>query len=171
MNFQGEHGDAAKDRTESCGVGRSVLITTSAPAFRRADLKRGATGARHFHANLPVSMQQRADMDALYSRIPAHILDELVRRIVAVARPDRILVFGSTTHGDTHPDSDIDLLVVKSGVQHRRQLAQEIHRTFFGLAIPVDVIVATPEDLATETQDPLSVIAAAIREGQEIYAA
>jgi len=45
------------------------------------------------------------------------------------------------------PDSDVDILVIKSGVPHRRQLAQQIHQAFFGLAVPIDVIVVTPEDV------------------------
>ncbi len=47
------------------------------------------------------------------------ILDEIVRRVVEVAHPDRIILFGSVARGEMGPDSDIDLLVVKSGVPHR----------------------------------------------------
>ncbi len=55
------------------------------------------------------------------------LLNEIVRRVVDVAHPDRIILFGSAARGQLGPDSDIDLLVVKSGVMHRRRLAQEIH--------------------------------------------
>jgi hypothetical protein len=50
-------------------------------------------------------------------------LETLIRRIVEVARPDRIVLFGSTARGEMGPDSDIDVLVVKSDVEHRRRLA------------------------------------------------
>jgi uncharacterized protein len=51
------------------------------------------------------------------------ILAEVVRRIVEVAHPDRIVLFGSAARGQMGPDSDLDLLVVKAGVPHRRRLA------------------------------------------------
>ena len=51
------------------------------------------------------------------------VLDEVVQRIVAVADPEKIILFGPAARGELGPDSDLDLLVVKSGV-HRRKLAQ-----------------------------------------------
>ena len=40
------------------------------------------------------------------------ILDDLVRRIVEVAHPRQIILFGSAARGDMGPQSDIDVLVV-----------------------------------------------------------
>jgi hypothetical protein len=44
------------------------------------------------------------------------VLGEIVRRIVEVAHPDRIILFGSAAHGTMGPDSDLDLPVIESGV-------------------------------------------------------
>lgn len=52
------------------------------------------------------------------------ILDDLVQRIVEVAQPRRIILFGSAVRGDMRPDSDIDILVVAPDGTHRRQTAQ-----------------------------------------------
>src|ERR1035438_6937835 len=41
------------------------------------------------------------------------LLSEVVRRILSVARPDRIILFGSAATGHMTKDSDIDLLVVE----------------------------------------------------------
>ena len=76
-------------------------------------------------------------------------LDLLVRRIVEIARPDRIIVFGSAARGDMGPDSDIDLLVIKTDVEHRGHLAQEIYAHLPSVDIPVDElrkIVAMMDD-------------------------
>ena len=43
-------------------------------------------------------------------------LDEIVRRIVEVARPEGIILFGSAARGEMDRHSDVDLLVVKGGV-------------------------------------------------------
>jgi uncharacterized protein len=40
-------------------------------------------------------------------------MDEIVARIVSVARPEQIIVFGSAARGQMRPDSDIDLLVIE----------------------------------------------------------
>jgi predicted nucleotidyltransferase len=101
----------------------------------------------------------------------AHILAEVIRRIVAVAHPDRIILFGSAARGEMGPDSDYDLLVIKSGVPHRRRLAQKIHLSLFGVAVPVDVVVVTPEDVADLRDSLGSIIGPALREGREVYAA
>lgn len=97
-------------------------------------------------------------------------LDEVIRRIVAVARPERIILFGSAARGDAGPDSDLDLLVVKAGV-HRRHLAQEIYRGLFGIPVPVDVIVVRPEDVRAFQGKVGTIIDPALREGREVYAA
>ena len=39
----------------------------------------------------------------------AKILDDLVRRIIEVVQPQRIILFGSAARGDMRPDSDIDI--------------------------------------------------------------
>lgn len=99
------------------------------------------------------------------------VLDEIVRRVVDVARPDRIILFGSAARGDMGPDSDVDLLVVKSGVPHRRRLAQDIYMGLAGVDAAVDVIVVTPEDVEYLRGSVGSIIGPALREGRVVYAA
>lgn len=101
---------------------------------------------------------------------PDKVLDEVVRRIVAVASPERIVLFGSGAKGSMREDSDLDLLVVKSGA-HRRKLAQKIYVALIGVGRSVDVVVVTPEDIERFGDSPALVIEAALREGVEVYAA
>jgi predicted nucleotidyltransferase len=96
-------------------------------------------------------------------------LDEIVRRIVEVATPDRIILFGSAARGEMGPHSDVDLLVVKSGA-HRRRLAQAIYRRLIGVRYAVDVIVVTPEDIEKYKDSFALVIEPALREGKVVYA-
>ncbi len=99
------------------------------------------------------------------------ILLEIIDRIIGVARPIRIVMFGSKARGDAVQWSDIDLLVVVAGPVHRRRLAQEIHLSFFGLGVPVDVIVATQEDLDRHRGKAGTILSDALAEGLEVYAA
>jgi uncharacterized protein len=96
-------------------------------------------------------------------------LDEIVRRIVEVAAPDRIILFGSAARGQMGPHSDLDLLVIKSGDIHRRRLAQEIHMNLWGVDYAVDIIVATPEDIERNRDSLGLVYRPALREGRVIY--
>jgi predicted nucleotidyltransferase len=75
------------------------------------------------------------------------MLEEVVRRIVEIADPDQVILFGSAARNRMRTRSDFDILVVKAGVSDASQLVQDIHVHLFGISKPVDIIVATPEDL------------------------
>jgi predicted nucleotidyltransferase len=47
-------------------------------------------------------------------KIGKSVLNEIIRRIVDVAKPEKIILFGSAARGEMRPDSDIDLLVIKT---------------------------------------------------------
>ena len=99
------------------------------------------------------------------------VLDDVIARVVRTAEPDRIVLFGSAARGDFRTGSDLDLLVIKSGVVHRRHLAQAIYKALAGIGASVDVVVVTPEDIAAYKDGVATVIGPALREGREIYAA
>ena len=96
-------------------------------------------------------------------------LDEIIQRIVEVAKPDKIILFGSAVKGELGPHSDVDLLVIKSGVVHRRRLAQDIHLNLYGVGQAVDVIVVTPEDVERYRDSWPTIIYPALREGKVVY--
>ena len=98
------------------------------------------------------------------------VLREVVRRIINVADPDQVILFGSAARGRLRHDSDFDLLVIKSGVEDTYQLKQKILAHLFGIPVPVDVIVTTPEDLQ-ETGSQWTLIGRIRREGRSLYAA
>ncbi|HOB21917.1 MAG TPA: nucleotidyltransferase domain-containing protein [Bacillota bacterium] len=98
------------------------------------------------------------------------ILKKLVDKIVAVANPERIILFGSAARGERGPDSDLDVLVVKDGdYKKNRRAAKDIYRNLFGIGLPVDVIVVTPAEIEEYRDCPYSIISPALREGREIY--
>jgi predicted nucleotidyltransferase len=71
-------------------------------------------------------------------------LDEVVRRLIAAYRPERMYLFGSHARGDAGPDSDFDLLVIvpddAEPARRRSRLAYEVLR---GTGVAADVIVWT----------------------------
>lgn len=103
--------------------------------------------------------------------VPQGVLADIVRRIVEVAQPERIILFGSAARGAMSPNSDIDLLVVKRGPIHRGRVAEAIYMGLIGAGWAVDIIVVTPEDIERYKDSHAVVIAPAVREGKVIYAA
>ena len=99
------------------------------------------------------------------------ILTDIVRRIVEVAEPERIILFGSAARGEMGPDSDIDLLVIKAGKFNRLQLTKAIYRHLRGKGAAVDVVVVTPEEVRLYCDSPYLVIHPALSEGKVVYGA
>ena len=97
------------------------------------------------------------------------VLMEIVRRIVDVAQPDQVILFGSAARGQFGPGSDFDLLVVKEGATDPRQVARQIHTQLFGISMPVDVVVTTPEDLAAARKQWWTLLGRVAREGKRLY--
>ena len=96
------------------------------------------------------------------------VLDDIIRRIVEVAQPEQIILFGSAARGDMKPHSDIDLLVVKDGA-HRRHLAKQIYKSLHGAGAPVDVVVVTPADIVRYRDTHALIIKPALQEGRVVY--
>ena len=69
------------------------------------------------------------------------LLNEVVRRVLTVARPDRIILFGSAATGQMTKDSDIDLLVVEPALASTHERRVAIRGAVGDIGYPVDVIV------------------------------
>jgi uncharacterized protein len=96
-------------------------------------------------------------------------LQDVTRRIVETVRPQRIVLFGSAARGTMTRDSDLDVLVIMRGPVHRRHLAQNIQRNLHGVALPVDVVVVTEEDVRNSLNGGFSIIRPALEDGEVIY--
>jgi predicted nucleotidyltransferase len=116
-------------------------------------------------------MSSKSGVESSRREVKAALLAEIVRRIVEVASPDRIIMFGSGARGEMKPDSDLDFLVIKAGVEHRRKLVQQVYLNLFGITVPVDVIVVTPEDAEQSRKCIGTIIGPAMQDGIEVYAA
>jgi predicted nucleotidyltransferase len=98
------------------------------------------------------------------------ILADVIERIVEVAHPEKIVLFGSAARGTMGPDSDLDPLVIKGGKFNRNRLTTAIYRNLSG-AIGVDAIVVTPEEVERYRDTHCLVICPAMREGKVVYEA
>jgi len=73
------------------------------------------------------------------------IIEEIIKRVLKVAQPERIILFGSAATGEMTPDSDIDLLILAARPVDRKQESIRIGDALRGLGYPFDVIVMATE--------------------------
>ena len=98
------------------------------------------------------------------------ILDDIIRRIVEVAQPEKIILFGSAARGDMNRHSDVDLLIIKE-CANRLELMGQIYQNLHRVGAAVDAIVVTPDDVERYKDTHALVIKPALREGRIVYEA
>jgi predicted nucleotidyltransferase len=69
------------------------------------------------------------------------LLAEIVRRILTVARPDRVILFGSAATGEMTKASDIDLLIVEPRPGNRHEEAVQVRDAIGSVDYPPDVLI------------------------------
>ncbi len=104
--------------------------------------------------------------------LDAETLDDIVRRVVAACRPEKIVLFGSAARGEMGSHSDVDLLVVKDYDKHwreRKRVYDSIYRELYGVPVAIDVVVATPDDVERYRNSHPLVFKSALQEGLTVY--
>ncbi|MFH1635177.1 MAG: nucleotidyltransferase domain-containing protein [Chloroflexota bacterium] len=96
-------------------------------------------------------------------------ISEITQRIVNHSQPEKIILFGSYARGDFGPDSDVDLLVVIPGLKNLRAESTRLRGVLRGLLVPVDIVVATPEQLDRLGNVAGLVYRDALAEGKVLY--
>lgn len=96
------------------------------------------------------------------------VLAEVIRRIVEVADPEKIILFGSAARGDMTRHSDLDLLIIKEGGD-ALDLMGRIYMRLHGVGTAVDALVVSPEDVERYKNSHALVFRPALQEGRVIY--
>jgi predicted nucleotidyltransferase len=101
--------------------------------------------------------------------IDENMIQEIIRRILAVTRPDRIILFGSAAEDQMTRDSDIDLLVIEASPGNTRDESVHIGDNLRGIGYPFDIIVMSSKRFE-ETKNVIGGIAyPANKYGKVIY--
>jgi predicted nucleotidyltransferase len=98
-------------------------------------------------------------------------IDKIVPIITSIASPDQIILFGSYARGDNTEKSDIDLLIVKKGLEKGRDIIGSIYMAFFEnkVRVPVDLL-AIDYNRYIELNNEIGYIYKTIKEqGKVIY--
>ena len=101
--------------------------------------------------------------------ISEEIIKKAVDRLVEVARPQKIYLFGSYARGDAREQSDLDFLVVEKALKSRRKEMVRLHDAIRPMRIPVDILVVSEDAYAEWADVQGTVIYKAKTEGRLCY--
>jgi len=103
--------------------------------------------------------------------ISEQTITEAVQRLVAAAKPRKIILFGSYARGQAGEHSDLDLLVVEEGVDSRRREMVRLHDLLRPMRVPVDIVVVSAQAFREWQDVPGTVMHQAKTEGRVCYEA
>ncbi|MFA7241531.1 MAG: nucleotidyltransferase domain-containing protein [Sulfuricellaceae bacterium] len=103
--------------------------------------------------------------------IKEHQIYQAIQRIVSVAQPSRVILFGSYGRGEANEDSDLDLLVVESEVVDKGREMARLRAAVGFIGIGVDVLVFSEAEIEKKRDWCTNPIYWALREGKVLYEA
>jgi predicted nucleotidyltransferase len=98
---------------------------------------------------------------------------EIVARIIADYRPEKIILFGSFAYGEPHADSDIDLLIIKATPERLFQRMATVRRLVAGAAgrTPFEPLILTPAEVEARVGAGDQFVGEILERGEVLYAA
>ncbi len=96
-------------------------------------------------------------------------ISEMARRIVAAAKPVKVILFGSRARGTARAASDVDLLVIAPDPVSRRREAVRLRGLLRDFQTPIDVVVFNQSFAERYWDIPGTLLYSAFREGKVLY--
>ena len=100
-------------------------------------------------------------------------LASLAERIIDLANPRQVILFGSRARGTAKEDSDIDLLIIgdrsPDAKWSRRREIGRIRRGLPLIGVPIDILFFTSDEVDKWRHTTNHIVSEALREGRVIY--
>ena len=96
-------------------------------------------------------------------------IDEIVQKIAEKYDPEKILLFGSYSTGNSCEDSDLDLILIKEVNLPKHKRGREVRKLFYGLPIPIDFKIYTSYEFDKELANQYSFLSSALKTSKVLY--
>ena len=104
-----------------------------------------------------------------YPPVTDELLQEAVHRILQAGSPLKIVLIGSRAGGEARPESDLDILIIEESTLPRYKRSPPYFRALGGIFPAYDVVVWTPQEVASWANVPNFFVTTAMREGKILY--
>lgn len=99
-------------------------------------------------------------------------IEAAVHRVVSVAHPRRVILFGSAAHTRGRVPNDVDLLIInRHEVASPRKESVRLRRALRGIPMPIDILVISERRLQELADQPGLVYREALQGGKVVYEA
>jgi len=103
-------------------------------------------------------------------KVDEKLLEEIVKRILDVVNPCKLILFGSWAYGRPHRGSDLDILVViEDNIESRYDMMVKLYGGLRGIHISKDIVVATLSQIEEWKNVPQAFITTIVKKGKVIY--
>jgi predicted nucleotidyltransferase len=103
-------------------------------------------------------------------RVTPEKVEAAVRKIIEVARPTKLILFGSYLRGKTDINSDVDFLVITGKeIENARKESVRIRRALRGIGMPMDILVVPQSKWMELKDEPGLIYREALKSGKVVY--
>lgn len=96
-------------------------------------------------------------------------IQQAVDRLVAAAKPSKVILFGSYARGDATEDSDLDLMVIEDEVPSKFDEMIRLRNEVGAMSVGVDLLVYSDSEAARRSQVIGTALYWAFKEGRVMY--
>ncbi|MGQ9629428.1 MAG: nucleotidyltransferase domain-containing protein [bacterium] len=98
-------------------------------------------------------------------------IQNILEKLVSGYAPQKVILFGSYAYGNPRPDSDIDLLIIKETSERFIDRWVSVRRILSDSkrAIPLDVLVLTPQEVSRRLAVGDQFVAEILEKGDVLY--
>ncbi|MBU0573259.1 MAG: nucleotidyltransferase domain-containing protein [Candidatus Margulisbacteria bacterium] len=102
-------------------------------------------------------------------KIDAALIKTVTQKITDKFKPQKIILFGSNASGSPNQDSDLDLFIIMPSSLRRDERSREVSNLLGDRLFPLDVLVYTPDEIASSLKRGNSFIKEILEKGKILH--